>query len=140
MWSWYIEDINNPIIVLCYHDDIVGEVYAENFESALFRHILEFVSESNFYVSNGNTYQIDSDTAKKYISEWKNKFGQYFKPEWNDEIEKILSLDLKYYKEIRLPKANYGYEVFLTPQESEQLINKYLKFDKINTEVIWDIK
>lgn len=140
VWGWYIEDISNPIVVLCYHDDIIGKVYAENLEGALFRHILEFVSDCNFYTLSGKSYQMDCESAKRYISEWIDKFGQYFKPEWNSELEKILSLDLKYYKETRYPKVNFGYETFLTPEESEKLITKYLIFDKIDTEIIWDIE
>jgi len=140
VWGWYIEDIGNPIVVLCYHDDTIGKVYAENFEAALFRHILEFVSESNFYTLGGESYQIDCISAKRYISEWRNKFGQYFDPEWNKEIEKILLLDLKDYKDTRLSKVNLEYEVFITPEETETLITKYILFDKIDTEIIWDIE
>lgn len=140
VWGWYIEDIKNPIVVLCYHDDTIGKVYAQNFEAAVFRHILEFVSESNFYTLRGESYQIDCESAKRYILEWRNKFGQYFNPEWNKEIEKILSLNLKNYKDIRLPRVNLEYEVFITPEETEKLINKYIMFGKIDTEVVWDIE
>ena len=129
VWGWYIEDINNPIVVLCYHDDTIAKVYAKNFEEALFGHILEYVSESN----------IDCiDEAKEHILNWKNAFGRYFKTEWNNEIENILSLELKQYKEIRF-KVNYKYNVLLTPQEVELLIQKYIFFDKMDSEVVWDI-
>ncbi len=129
VWGWYIEDIDNPIVVLCYHDDTIAKVYAKNFEEALFRHILEYVSESN----------IDCiDEAKEHILNWKNAFGRYFKTEWNNEIENILSLELKQYKEIRF-KVNYTYNVLLTPQEVELLIQKYIFFDRMDSEVVWDI-
>lgn len=140
VWGWYIKDIESPVIVQCYHDDIIGTVYAKNLEEAIFRHILDFVSDCNFYTSNGKSYQMDCDSAKECLLEWRNKFGSYFKSDWINEIDKILTLNLKHYKETRFPTVNLEYETFLTPQEAEELIQKYLKFDKMDTEIVWEVE
>ncbi len=139
IWGWYIEDRNNPFVVLCYHDESTALVYAQNFESALFRHIIEFVSEANFYSSQGESYQMGIAEAKTNIANWRNKFGNYFKPEWNLEIEQILSLELKKCVDDRCKKS-YEYEAFITYQEADAIIKKYLYFDKIDSEVVWDIE
>ncbi len=62
-------------VVLCYHDDCEGEIYAKNTRDALFKHIIEFVSGDNFYLkkNEATSYQMDSNTLKKLFERMATK-------------------------------------------------------------------
>lgn len=134
-WGWYCDD-NMLIksIVLCYHDDDEGVFYADNLESAIFRNILEYVSDSNFYCNadEGKTYQIGILELRKLLNDWKNKFINWFDDEWIGELSTLSKLELK------LCITEYGsYYALITPEEAEKKIEKYLKFPFINKRFRW---
>lgn len=132
IWGWNIDEKYELPIVFCPHDDEIGYYYAPSFEASLFRQILDFVSHANFYINNPKTWQKNDEEAKKIILNWNNKLNKYFRKEWVLEIEKILSLDLKYYT---YPKGEYY--LYITPDEKNEIVNKYLKFDLLNKEFKW---
>lgn len=135
LWAWYLECAPNIPVVFCPHDDNEGYFYAPSFEGALFRQILDFASQSNFYITDGKSWQMDLETARRYLLNWKSKFSKWFKNEWISEIERIICLDLKYYQ-----YSKGGYYVLITPEEYEMLIKQYLDFNLLNKSFIWVIE
>ncbi len=82
-----------------------------------------------------NHGKITLEDARKVIIKWKKCFFKWFKKEWNDELEKLLNLELKFYKS---DKSN-GFYVLITPEEAELLIDKYIKFNLYNSPFVWTI-
>jgi hypothetical protein len=66
-WVWYLDDSGRATVGLCCHDDTEGTFYAETIEGAIFRNILEFVSNSCFYInsSEAKSYQLSYFRNKK---------------------------------------------------------------------------
>ncbi|KNY27554.1 SMI1/KNR4 family protein [Pseudobacteroides cellulosolvens] len=132
LWAWYLDYKPYMPVVFCPHDDDEGSFYAPSFEGALFRQILEFASHSNFYVDDGKSWQMDLVSAREHLLNWKNRFEKWFKKEWISEIEKIISLDLKYYQ-----YAKSGYYVLITPEECNILTKRHLDFELLDKSLIW---
>lgn len=136
IWGWCLKHKNIMPVVYCLHDDYEATYYAASFEEALFRQILNFSSQSNFYVEKGTSYQMDLDEARIHLNCWKLRFGNWFKEEWLSEIDRLLSLELKFY-EYSSTKMGKGHYVLITPEECESLIKKYLSFDLIDQTFQW---
>ncbi|MCB2362148.1 hypothetical protein [Clostridium estertheticum] len=138
-WAWYLEDKPLLPVVFCPHDDDEGIIYAENIEAAVFRQILEFASQNNFNLEECKSWEMDVQMAKKHLVNWKNKFKKWFKKEWINELDKLISSDLKYY-ENKFARHTGRYYVFITPEEANEKIEKYLNFDLLNKPFIWTIE
>ncbi|MHC1686070.1 MAG: hypothetical protein AB6733_24600 [Clostridiaceae bacterium] len=135
-WVWYLKEKSVLPVAFCPRDDDEGVIYAESIETAIFRQILEFVSQNNFYVENKKQWEMDIVAAKKHLSNWKNRFEKWFKKEWIDELDNIISLDLKLYKH-KFERYTSEYYVFITPEEANEKIEKYLNFSLLNKTFIW---
>lgn len=134
-WIWYIEDDKITSVGLVYHDDINGKFYSENLEGAIFRNILEFVSDSCFYIDedDAESYQISIDELRALLSDWINKLRGFFQEAWVRELEKLQSLDFKYCH------TDYGdYYALLTPKEAKDKIKHYLDFNLLDKTFKWD--
>ncbi len=57
LWAWNIDYLPGLPVVYCPHDDDEGVFYADSLEAAIFRHILEFVSQNNFCVNKGESWE-----------------------------------------------------------------------------------
>ncbi|WP_160685612.1 hypothetical protein [Clostridium sp. C2-6-12] len=135
-WVWYLNDKSKLPVALCPKDDDEAVIYAGSIEAAIFRQILEFVSQNNFYYEDKKEWEMDEITAKKHLINWKNKFKKWFKKEWIDELDDIISKDLKLY-EHKFDRYISKYYVFITPEEANEIIEKYIDFDLINKSFIW---
>ena len=135
IWGWHLGYLPDLPVVYCPHDDDEGVFYAESLEAALFRHILEFVSQNNFCINEGESWQITIEKTRVLLREWKKRYFKWFKEEWIQEIDNLLNLDFKMYK----PNKSDGFYVLITPEEAERLINKYIKFDLFERSFQWTI-
>ncbi|MEH7353853.1 hypothetical protein V7150_09765 [Neobacillus drentensis] len=131
-WAWYLEFKQKLPVVYCPHDDDEGLFYAENIEAAIFRQILEFVSQNNFFHEVGQSWEMSIFDAKRHLKNWRTRFKKWFKKEWNDELDKLITLDLKYYSH-----NSGGYYVLITPEEAKEKIERYLNFNLLNKSFIW---
>lgn len=136
VWGWYMYDKSFMPVVFCLHDDYEASYYAASFEEALFRQVLEFCCDCNFYIGEGKSYQMDLHEARVNLTNWRNKFERWFKKEWLAEVDLILRVPLKFYED-PCQKSGKGYYVLITPEECEHLIKKYLDFDLINKTFYW---
>lgn len=133
-WGWYLEESNRLPVVLCYHDECEGMFYAENIEGAIFRNILEFVSDSLFYVdaSKAESYQLNIVEIRQYLLNWRRRFDKWFNKSWLEELDEFIKLKFK------ICHTKYGnYYALLTPEEADEKIKKYLDFDLINKTFVW---
>lgn len=137
-WVWVVTDKGEEYSVgLCERAESNGIYYAKNTEDAILRQIIEYVSNSNFYVSESKaeSYQINEKELKIQLEEWKNNFRGIINDEYINIIEKLSELSLKYIK------CQYGeWYALLTLEEQDELIDKYIKFDLIDKEFEWYIE
>lgn len=134
-WVWVLNTQKEEYPVgLCYHDAYEGVYYAKNTEDAIFRQIIEYVSDYNFYIhkDEAESYQISEAELKEYLQQWKESFQGILKEEYLVEIEKLSQLKLKY------TESAYGKGyTLLSIKEQEALIDKYIKFDLLDEEFLW---
>lgn len=130
-WAWYLNREGNLPVIFCPSNDEFGKIYAENIEAAMFRQILEFVSQANFYKNKVCSWKMNELQAKKHLNNWKLKLNKYFKEEWITEIDNFIKSNLKYY----IDNNNNGYYVFITKEEADKKIEEYLNFPLINKTV-----
>lgn len=137
-WVWVVADKGEEYCVgLCERAESNGIYYAKNTEDAILRQIIEYVSDSNFYVSElkAESYQIDEKELRIQLEEWKNNFRGIINDEYINIIEKLSELSLKYIK------CQYGeWYALLTLEEQDELIDKYIKFDLLDKEFEWYIE
>lgn len=131
-WVWVLNDENNEYCVgLCERAEVNGTYYARNTEDAIFRQIIEYVSDSNFYFikEEAKSYQVNEEELKIQLEGWKNSFKGILNDVYIDIIDKLSKLSLKYIK------CQYGeWYALLTLEEQDELINKYIKFDMLDKE------
>lgn len=135
LWAWNLDYLPTLPVVFCPHDDDEGKFYANSLEAALFRHILEFASQNNFCIKEGNSWEFTIDDARKLISAWGKIFMKWFNKDWINEINKLTNLELKFYK----PSKSNGYHVLITPEEADALIEKYIRFNLFEQPFVWTI-
>lgn len=136
-WVWVANDENKEYCVgLCERAEVNGVYYAKNTEDAIFRQIIEYVSDSNFYLikEEAESYQVNEDELKMQLEGWKNSFRGILNDEYINIIDKLSELSLKHIK------CQYGeWYALLTLEEQDELIDKYIKFDMIDDEFEWYI-
>ena len=94
-WVWIVNSENKEYpIGLCERGEINGIYYAKNTEDAILKQIIEYVTDSNFYLNKNEakSYQISESELKLKLRKWKNSFKGIL----NDE-----------YFEIRLPQSHW---------------------------------
>ncbi len=94
-WVWIVNSENKEYPVgLCERGEINGIYYAKNTEDAILKQIIEYVTDSNFYLNKNEakSYQISESELKLKLRKWKNSFKGIL----NDE-----------YFEIRLPQSHW---------------------------------
>ncbi|WP_394903567.1 hypothetical protein [Clostridium butyricum] len=137
-WAWCLMDDLSLPIVFCPQDDDEAIFYAKDLQSAIFRQILQFASENNFYLheSDKKSWQIDETTAKKYFIEWKRRLEKWFDYQWIKVLDSLIDSKLKYCQ-VNFQNHIDKYHAFLSQEEVKNLIDKYIKFDLLDESVIW---
>lgn len=137
-WVWIVNDENKDYCVgLCEDGEINGIYYAKNTEDAIFRQIIEYISDSNFYVceSKAKSYQISETKLTQLLEIWKNGFKEILNDNYIQIIDNVSKLRLKH------TKSQYGeWEALLTLDEKNEILNRYIKFDLLDKEFEWYIK
>lgn len=134
-WVWYLEENKIISVAICYHDEVKGVFYSENLESAIFRNILEYVSDSCFYKNEdeAESYQIGIVELRELLNDWINKLKKWLDRSWINELEELKTLEFKYCH------TDYGdYYALLTPKEVNDKIKQYLNFDSLDKTFKWD--
>ena len=131
-WVWVVNDENKEYCVgLCERAESNGNYYAKNTEDAIFRQIIEYVSDSNFYLSKdkAKSYQVSEDELKIQLENWKKSFKGILNNEYINIIDNLSKLNLKY------TKSKYGeWYALLSMEEQDELIEKYIKFNLLDEE------
>lgn len=137
-WVWVTSDNCEEYSVgLCERAESNGVYYAKNTEDAILRQIIEYVASSNFYLvkDEAESYQISENELKIQLEKWKKNFRGIINDEYINIIEKISKLSLKHVK------CQYGeWYALLSLEEQDELIDKYIKFDRLDKEFEWYIE
>ena len=137
-WVWIVNDENKEYCVgLCENAEINGIYYAKNTEDAILRQIIEYVSDSNFYVSESKakSYQISENELMQCLETWKNCFKGILNENYLNIIDNLRKLKLKHIE------SQYGeWDALLTLDERNELLDKYINFDLIDKEFEWYIE
>lgn len=136
-WVWVVDDENKEYYVgLCERAESNGIYYAKNTEDAILRQIIEYVASSNFYIhkEEAESYQVNEDELKMQLEGWKNRFKGILNNDYLNIIDKLKELNLQHIK------CKYGeWDALLSLEEQDELIDKYIIFDKIDDEFEWYI-
>ncbi|WP_304819047.1 hypothetical protein [uncultured Clostridium sp.] len=134
-WVWVVNNENTEYYVgLCERAEINGTYYAKNTEDAILKQIIEYVSDSNFYLNENEakSYQISENKLKLQLEKWKNSFTGIINNDYLKVIDMLRKLNLKHIK------SQYGeWYALLTLEEEKELIYKYIKFDLMDEEFVW---
>ena len=134
-WVWVINSKEPEYSVgLCENGESNGIYYARNMEDAIFRQIIEFVSDSNFYrnVREAKSYQIGERELKKILKQWALCFDGILKEEYLSLIKRLEQMQLK------CVKSKYGeWEALLTLNEKNAILDQYIKFEFLDCEFEW---
>lgn len=137
-WVWIVNDENKEYCVgLCENAEINGIYYAKNTEDAILRQIIEYVSDSNFYVSElkAKSYQISENELMQCLETWKNCFKGILNENYLNIIDNLRKLKLKHIE------SQYGEgDALLTLDERNELLDKYINFDLKDKEFEWYIE
>lgn len=137
-WVWVVNDENKEYCVgLCERAESNGIYYAKSTEDAIFRHIIEYVSDSNFYLikEEAKSYQVGEEKLKQQLATWRKKFPGILNNEYLGIIDMLSQLNLKY------TKNKYGeWYALLSMEEQDELIEKYIRFDLLDDEFEWYIE
>ena len=134
-WVWIVDEENEEYKVgLCERGEFNGIYYAKNTEDAIMRQIIEFVSDSNFYLSetNAKNYQISECELKQMLQKWKNSFTGILNERYLNIIDILSRLCLKHIK------SPYGeWYALLSLDERQEMLDKYISFDLLDEEFEW---
>lgn len=134
-WVWIVNNENKEYPVgLCERGEVNGIYYAKNTEDAILKQIIEYVTDSNFYLNKNEakSYQISESELKLKLRKWKNSFKGILNDEYLEVISILEKLKLKYIEN------QYGaWYALLTLEEEKDLLYQYVKFDLIDKEFKW---
>lgn len=134
-WVWVVNDTDLEYCVgICENAEITGVYYAKNIEDAIIRQIIEYVSDSNFYINKdeAKSYQYSENELKAQLVDLKKKFSGILPNEHLSIIDNLCKKSLKYVK------SQYGeWYALLTREEENEIIDKYIRFDKMGEEFEW---
>lgn len=136
-WVWIIDGENEEYNVgLCERGELNGVYYAKNMEDAIIRQIIEYVSDSNFYLSTAKAknYQISECELKQVLQKWKNSFQGILNEKYLDIIDALGVLSLKHVE------SQYGeWEALLSLDERNEMLDRYIGFELLDEEFEWYI-
>lgn len=134
-WVWVVNDENKEYSIgLCERGEVNGVYYAKNMEDGIFRQIIEYVSDSNFYLNKAmaKSYQVSESELMWQLEKWKTCLDGILNKKYLDIIGSLRELSLKYVR------SQYGeWVALITLDERNKLLNKYIKFDLLDEEFEW---
>lgn len=133
-WVFVNNNTCEPYIGLCYLEDTEGFYYAKNFEDAILKNVLEFVSSSSFYVNekDAESYEMSEDELQFYLEKYSNNFTGLIKPKYIKLIDSLRKKKLKKYND------NYcEWHALLSLDEAAEIMKTYLDFCMMNKSFIW---
>lgn len=136
-WVWVFDENNNDYMVgLCENSEMNGIYYSQNTEDAIIRNIIEYLSSADFYKNKANalSYQKSEIELKSLITNWKNQLSGILCDKYVDLINYFSCLSLKEFSHL-----HGEWYALLSYEERDELIEKYINFDKINQEFPWFI-
>lgn len=132
-WCWLCESSDDEhAVVFCPSDDCTATVYADSFAAALFRHILDFVSQYN--ITEGNSGEMPIGEARSYLAQWQELLGPYLPKLYNDVIVDLITREPQLYWE---SPSTDGYLVLMTPESVEELLRATEGFMRFDEEFDW---
>ncbi len=118
-WVW--DNHRNNSVYLCYREDEEAQYYADDFNKALFKHLLEFCCYNNFYVNEKESWEVSQTEGKAFLKLWTETLGKYFEHEWIEVIKDIQTRTLK-----QFPGHEEGdYFSFISNIELKSLIHDF---------------
>lgn len=133
-WVFVDNGTDEPYIGLCCVAETNGIYFAKNFEDAILRNIIEFVSSADFYVEaeKAKSWQKSENELKEILGNYYKALKGLLKEEYLEFIKQLFELKLK--KMI----DQYGeWYVLLDDQEEEAVINQYINFPLMDDEFEW---
>lgn len=134
-WVWIMgEESEDYKVGLCERGESYGIYYAKNTEEAIIRQIIEFVSDSNFYIdeAKAKTYQISEYELKQTLQRWKHSFTGILNEKYINIIDNLSKLSLKHIK------SQYGeWDALLSLDERTEMLDMYIEFDLLDEEFEW---
>lgn len=115
---WVIED--NAVILYC-HDDDEPMFYADSLINAVFRAIIEYLSDNNF-VSDDPNDEDNAEFAKKYIADCISIFSDRLSEGQISDIRKIAENHINEYHYT----GGTAYHSFMSVEEADEIIKKYV--------------
>lgn len=126
-WVWIVNNYSVEYNVgLCETGEETGIYYAKNTEDAILKQIIEYVSDSNFYLEKqeAKTYQINEFELKKRLLNWSEKFRGILRKEYINVINELSELHIKKVESI------YGkWYALLSIEERKQWLDKHIAFE-----------
>ena len=128
MFAWFTGgELKDAVIFI----DLVsdgGELFASDLASAIFRRIMEFASgvytdfcsdqEKQAMDERDSEYYISESEAVDLLKEYRSRFGKYFKAEWNEILDNMISCGFK------------DGDSFISYEESFKAVQRLLHFDR----------
>ncbi len=120
--------INNNKIVLYYHDDEEELHYADNLKNAIFRAIVEYLSDNDFIAESEND-ENNAVCAAMYVKKYTDVFSSYFSEEQVNDLQEIIKNNINEFH------YNNGsvYHSFISVEEADKIIGKYINVDDVDS-------
>ena len=118
---WAIDN-NDGHIVLCCHDEENRIYYADNLKNAVFKAIVEYLSDNDFDTENPDDEDVDTEAfARKYIDECVALFKDDFSAEQIADLKSIAENKVEEYSD-----RGYTHKSFISVEEADKIISKYI--------------
>lgn len=104
-----------------YHDDDEPEFYADSLINAVFRAIIEYLSDNDF-VSDDPDDEDNAEFAKKYIADCISIFSDRLSEGQISDIRKIAENHISEYHYT----GGTAYHSFMSVEEADEIIKKYV--------------
>lgn len=133
-WGFVNNGSDEPYIGICYAEDTQGTYYAKNFEDAIIRNIIEFVSSSYFYIDEdeAESYEISGEELEEYLEQWINAFKGILKQDYIDLLNALKGMKLK-----KCSDDYCEWYALLTVEEARDLVRQYCGFELLDKEFEW---
>ncbi len=119
--------INDNEIVLYYHDDDEALPYADNLINAVFRAIVEYLSDNDFISENEND-ENNAVCAAIYVKKYTGVFSGYFSDEQVNDLREIIKNGIN---EFHYSNGSV-YHSFISVEEADKIIGKYISVDYVD--------
>lgn len=123
-WCWSPHHATRGVVpvVSCPHDSCMGEVYARDFVSSLYRQILDF-AHAGFD---------QAAVARRHLGRWLDDLGPYFKPTWRQTVASLREGPIKSWK-----IGKFKARGLLLPEEHAAIVKRDLVFPKLDEQFNW---